>query len=318
VHARPNLEQSTRVRYAQVWDNHVLPRLGMYQLRELTPEVVFNFRADLDEADVGAATARKALFLLQSIMALAVVRGRVPNNPVRAVRKPRQASRRVRPFAPQTVEAIRAALGPRDATLVAVLAYAGLRPGEALALTWEQVGKRTISVVASISFGREKGTKTNATRTVRLLRPLSRDLAEWHLACGRPGVAKLVFPRSDGRAWTDSDYRNWRKRVFQPAARSAGVGDPRPYDLRHSFVSLLIHEGVSIMEVARQAGHSTQECLKTYAHTFDEFDPAERTPAEAAIRAARAEALYAKRTREPGQEPVFSALLLFPWVSDCV
>jgi Phage integrase family len=73
-----------------------------------------------------------------------------------------------------------------------------------------------------------------------------------------------------------------------PAALAAGVENPRPYDLRHSFVSLLIQEGVSIVEVPRQAGHSAQECLKTYAHTFDEFDPAERLSAEDTIRAARA------------------------------
>jgi hypothetical protein len=49
--------------------------------------------------------------------------------------------------------------------------------------------------------------------------------------------------------------RNWRKHAFVPAAQAAGLNAPRPYDLRHSFVSLLINEGVSIVEVARQAGH---------------------------------------------------------------
>jgi hypothetical protein len=39
--------------------------------------------------------------------------------------------------------------------------------------------------------------------------------------------------------------------------------------------------------VARQAGHSPEECLRTYAHTFVEFDPADRQPAEAVIVAAR-------------------------------
>jgi hypothetical protein len=59
------------------------------------------------------------------------------------------------------------------------------------------------------------------------------------------------------------------------------------HDLRHSFVSLPINEGVSIVGVARQAGHSPEECLRTYARTFEEFDPADRQPAEAVIGAAR-------------------------------
>jgi hypothetical protein len=55
-------------------------------------------------------------------------------------------------------------------------------------------------------------------------------------------------------------------------------------------VSLLIAEGRSIVEVARQAGHSATMALDTYVHVFDEPDGAERMSAEQAIRKARAEA----------------------------
>jgi integrase len=308
VHARPNLERSTLRRYSQVWDKHVLPRLGMYRLQELTPEVVAEFRAELADDGVGDATVRKALFILQGIMGLAVLHGRIAGNPVKAVRKPRQASRTVRPLAPDTVEAIRAQLGPRDATLVSVLAYAGLRPGEGLALTWRNVRERTILIDRAVALGTEKGTKTNATRTVRLRAPLADDLKTWRQASGE---SELVFPRVDGGHWTDDDYRIWRRRIYRPAALAAGLDPARPYDLRHSFVSLLIHEGVSIVEVARQAGHSPEECLRTYAHTFEEFDPSERVPAVTAIARAREQrlganvrVLYAReseaKTKEPG------------------
>lgn len=60
---------------------------------------------------------------------------------------------------------------------MSVLAYAGLRPGEALALAWRNVRERTILVDRAIALGTEKGTKTNAARTVRLLAPLAKDLA---------------------------------------------------------------------------------------------------------------------------------------------
>ena len=58
--------------------------------------------------------------------------------------------------------------------------------------------------------------------------------------------------RPSGSAWKDDDWRNWRHRVFQANADAIGKAKARPYDLRHSFVSLLIHEGQSILEVARQ------------------------------------------------------------------
>jgi len=173
--------------------------------------------------------------------------------------------------------------------LVSVLAYGGLRPSEALGLRWQNVGDRTILVEGGVVLGEERDTKTRRARTIRLLSPLAQDLREWRMALGRPSDRELVFPRRDGQPWRDMDYRNWRKRVYRPAAAKAGIEQPQPYDLRHSFVSLLIHEGVPVLEVARQAGHSATVCLSTYAHVFEEFDPSERTNAEEAIRAARDE-----------------------------
>ena len=246
-------------------------------MREVTPGVVNDLRADLKLAGVGAPTARKALFILQSIMSLAEVRGLVGRNPVKAVKKPRQKSREVHPLAPVKVEAVRAALDLGDATLVSLLAYAGVRPSEALHLRWRGVRERTLLVYS---------TKTHKSRTVRLLPPLATDLDEWRMASGRPSDESLLFPRADEEPWKDHDYRNWRKRTFQPACEGVGIS-AIPYDLRHSFVSLLIYEGLSIVEVARQAGHSPTVCLSTYAHCFEEFDPAARIPAEDAIRAAR-------------------------------
>jgi hypothetical protein len=105
---------------------------------------------------------------------------------------------------------------------------------------------------------------------------------------GRPAAGDLVFPRPDGEPWRDTDWRNWRNRVFQPAAMKAGLGQTRPYDLRHSFVSLLIAERRTIIEVARQAGHSPTMTLDTYGHVFDELEDAEPVSAEELIRAARA------------------------------
>ena len=97
----------------------------------------------------------------------------------------------------------------------------------------------------------------------------------------------LVFPALSGDAWSDDAWRYWRRRIFGPAARAAGLENARPYDLRHSFVSLLLAEGANVVEVARQAGHSPTMTLSTYAHLFEELDGSDRTSAENRIRRAR-------------------------------
>jgi integrase len=148
----------------------------------------------------------------------------------------------------------------------------------------------------AVSIGTISETKTPRRRTVRLLSELADDLNEWRLRSGRPDPRALVFPGHDGRPWTRTAYQNWRRRVYGPAADAAGVEQARPYDLRHSFVSLLIAEGHNVVEVARQAGHSPKMALDTYAHVFEEFDPIERVDAANRIRKAR-EAVRFKATQ---------------------
>ena len=75
--------------------------------------------------------------------------------------------------------------------------------------------------------------------------------------------------------------------MYKPHAAAVGLTAGIPYDLRGSFVSLLAWEGQTMLEVARQAGHSVAICERHYAGIFEDYDPANRTSAEAAIRAAR-------------------------------
>ena len=304
LYAEPNLAAATRTRYAEVWDKHVLRRIGSMELRTVTPEVLERFTADLRQAGVGEPTITKALTLLSSVLGRAVTWGRISRNPVAAVHKPRQPRpKRARAISPSTVEGIRAALIAQsrhgDAVLVSVLAYAGLRPGEALALRWHHVGDKTLYVEQAVSDGAIGPAKTGQRRSVRLLPPVAQDLREWRLASGRPHGSALVFPRRDGEPWRSTDYRNWRRRVFGPAAEVAGQPKLRPYDLRHSFVSLLIAEGDSIVEIACQAGHSPMMSLNVYGHALEEFS-GKRVDAGEAIKRARMFPLSSPTASEAG------------------
>jgi integrase len=256
------------------------------------------------------------MVILQGVLERAVEWQRIPANPARAVRKPPQRRERaVRPLAPLKVEQVRAHLLEgarlRDAVLVSVLAYAGLRPGEALALTWSHTRERTILVERAVALGELKTMKTARTRTVRLLAPLAADLLEWRISRGGPADDALLFPGRSGAVWGDDAWRYWHRRIFTPAAKAAGLDSPvRPYDLRHSFVSLLLAEGANVVEIARQAGHSPTMTLSTYAHLFDEAAGAERLSAEDEIRRARQLVRRERRTRSVPEEP--NTLPLWP------
>jgi site-specific recombinase XerD len=285
-YAKPNLTDATLENYALQIDKRIIPTLGDFRVREVTPARIEEWIVQRRRAGDGTPTIGKALTVLQAIFRQAEVDDIVARNPVAVARKPRQSrERNPAPITPATVEAIRrhmlAAGRLRDATLVSVLAYSGLRPeSEAVTLTWSQVRDRTILV---------RDTKRHTTRTVRLLAPLAQDLREWRMASGRPGERALVFPAGTGGPWKGHDWDNWRDRVYRPAAIAAKLPpDTIPRDLRGSFASLLIAEGQNPLEVARQLGHSARMCLERYAQVFEEHDPAHRVMAEDAIAAARA------------------------------
>ena len=274
-----HLKPETRRKYACVYDKHVSPRLGGMQLRNIDPEKVATFQADMVRDGVKPHAVNKAVILLGAILQRAAESKRIATNPQRLIRKVAlPQTEEVHPLAPVTVESLRAVLPLREATIIAVLAYTGVRPGELRGLRWRHIKDQTIIVNAE---------KTRTRRTVRILLPVAEDLKAWKAASGDPGADDFVFPSSDGGEWSENAFEKWRRRVFVPACESAAIGKPRPYDLRHSFASLLLHEGRSVIYVARQLGHSAEMTLRTYGHVIDELDDAPKLPAEEAIESAR-------------------------------
>jgi integrase len=272
--AESRLARSTSREYERIWARRLGPHFGRLRLDAIRPRLVSEWRAELLAAGVGAEAVRYAMVLLQAMFTLAIEWGEAQANPVSVVRKPRQGRRRaIEPLAPEDIERLRAILiddgDHRSATLVSVLAYAGLRPGEALGLEWRHVRDRTLLIEQAVSDGRLKRQKTNRIyRTVDLLDPLAEDLAEWKAtSCAGP----FVLARPDGEPWRADDWNNWRNRHFHRAADRAGLGRPRPYDLRYAFASLLIREQrTSIVELAEQLGHAPTMTLNTYTHVFRE------------------------------------------------
>jgi integrase len=282
------LAPKTRKHYASLYDHHIAPKLGRLQLRAIRADTISRWQGDRLAAGAGPTAVRQALDLLGSILQRAVEAERIVTNPVRLVRRARLPRRKeVRPLAPAAVERMRAAASQRDATLFSVLAYAGLRPGEALALQWDDIRDNTLLIERALSLGEDADTKTTAHRTVRLLAPLRTDLTEWRLASARPPGNALVFPNHRAAPWTEPAYQSWRRRSFDSARKEAQVDQATPYTLRHSFASLLLHEGRSVIYVARQLGHDARLTLTRYGHVIDELEDQPQVSAEQAIREAR-------------------------------
>lgn len=296
-HVAPNLAEWTRRGYRPLLTNHIQPRLGFYRLRDVTPEVIADFRADLEAAGVGRHAVRVSMVILQSMFKHAMRWRWVPApNPVQQVEKPSgRRERAVVCLAPAQVEAIRAWLLAEDklyaATMVSLVAYAGVRsPEELLAIEVRHVGRKTLLVEQRNIDGTViAGQKVRGfhPRAVDLVDPVRRDIAEYMVAMGvRSG---LLFPRRDGLPWRSHDWKNWTRRVWHKARAGAGIESLPPYDLRHAFASLQIRAGMSVPELAEQMGHAPAMTIGTYTHVIRELKGEPVVPAEEQIERARQE-----------------------------
>ena len=302
-HVEPTVSRSTAKLYATCLDRYLMPQLGQTAIRDIEPADVVALQRSLREAGIVEAMIRKLLEVLSGIMRHSQLLGRIDRNPVQPVRIPQpRRQRAIRPLAPVIVERIRAEFvaraRARDAALLSLLAYAGLRPGEAFALSWDCVGERSLIVEHGRADGRLKDTKTGKIRTGGLFAPVAEDLAGWRTDA--PTGTTLVFARPDGAVFLDTDYRNWRKRRFDPACAAAGATGATPYTLRHSFASLLVQAGWNALEIAVEMGNSPEVVQRDYSHVFREFARGERVDPEAVIESARDQAMITHSHRRNG------------------
>jgi integrase len=164
-------------------------------------------------------------------------------------------------------------MAPSDATLVYLLAYGGLRWGEAVALRRGRCNllRRQIQVKESLSdVGRQLHfgpTKTYEHRTVPLPAFLVERLAR-HLERVPNDPEALVFTTQRGRPLRNP---NWRIKVWLPALEAAGLEHRRIHDLRHTCASLLVEQGHSPKSIQEHLGHSSiTVTLDIYGHLYPE------------------------------------------------
>ena len=195
------------------------------------------------------------------ILDLAVRDGILLENPARQIkRQKRKAPKAAIPTREQfrlLVQTIRAA-DPRaqaGGDLVELLAYSGMRLGEAVALRWRDVDfKRGVFTVT----GGERGTKNSEQRTVPLF-PSLRPLLERIRGERAPAVHECVIPISTA------------KKCIETACRKAGLPDFHHHSLRHCFCSNAIEAGADFKVIAGWLGHKDGGVLvaKTYGHLRD-------------------------------------------------
>ena len=195
-----------------------------------------------------------------------------PHNPTR-VKKPKQPVGELRPIdmiSKDDIKKIIECATPYMRLKIKFAAETGLRAGEMIALTWDDIDlvDGYITVNKALKRDRTIGSpKTKAAyRTNKINSFLLALLREWKIAQPLNQRSKnLVFPsRSGNFAFSN----NWRKQVLHPACDKAGVERIRWHDLRHYFASILLYSArEDLAVVCKLMGHSDISTThKKYGH----------------------------------------------------
>ncbi len=278
--AKIKVRASSHQTYKGYIDNHIKPNIGKIPLEKLTTmelqkfyrKLLTNGRVERIEAEkqprgLSAKTVRNINQVISSAMDLAVAQKIVLENPCKAVALPKIEHKEM-----QTIpaEQLQAFLTEAKATGVYEMYYielsTGLRRGELLGLKWEDIDMKQGIIRVRRQVSRIDGKIVDAplkTKNSYRAVTISPQAVEVLKAQKEKTNDEYVFPSPNGGPISPDSVNNMLKRVLE----RAGIPKVRFHDLRHTFATLALQNGVDIKTVSGMLGHfSAGFTLDTYAH----------------------------------------------------
>lgn len=273
-----HLRATTRAGYAAILNGRLIPRFGRTPLGGITRREVEAWIGELQLEGRSPDTISDYFRLLRTILLAAVNAGRIHKSPTDGVKLPRPEVGSMRFLTIEELARLTAAVDPRYRALVEVMGFGGLRFGEAVALEVGDIDVEAsrISVTKQLVETSDNTLQWGAPKTSAGMRsvPLPRPVMD--------SIAKNMAGLTHGPIFTAPEggpvrRRNWRSRVWLPAAKRAGLIPPalRVHDLRHTAISQWIAHGADVRTIATIAGHtSVRVTLDRYGHMIPGQDDA--------------------------------------------
>ena len=269
THLKPStarsVESTWRVQVEPVWGGRGVAEVRHSEIQQWVDEVAQTH---------SSTTVKRAHGILSAIFQRAIRDRRISSNPAQSMNLPRRNPLQRVYLSGAQVRMLAEQAHPHG-TLVSVLAYTGLRWGEATALRVRDIDlerRRLTVAVNAVNVGSTivVGTpKTHRARSVPYPAFLSSAIAE---QCSGKPEDQLVF--GDGKTHLPRAHseHGW----FARAVTRCQKLDPTfpritPHDLRHTTASLAISAGANVKAIQRMLGHaSATMTLDTYADLFED------------------------------------------------
>lgn len=282
LYAQPNIRTATADRYKLMIETYTIPRIGKIKLKKLTSRDLQKLYKDLMEhgrvntksghgnPGLSSTTVRSVHLMLHSAFERAVKERLIARNPTDDCIAPKVQKVEMKTLRP---EHLKAYLDAADARGVLPMFYlelvSGLRKGELVALLWDDldIQNRTISVSkqyiknpsGKLTLSRPK-TETSVRRVSIPQGAVDLLIQEHEKHPENP----YMFPSS---ATGEMYYLDSVVKLHEKIPKDAGLEHIRFHDLRHTFATLALQNGVDIKTVSSMLGHyDAGFTLRTYTH----------------------------------------------------
>ena len=279
-YAKLKVRPSSHQTYRGYIDNHIKPNIGTVPLSKLTSlelqkfykKLLGNGRVERIESKhqpkgLSAKTVRNINQIISSALNLAIEQKLIHTNPTASCALPKIERKEMNTLpAEQLASFLREAKESGVYELYYIALVTGLRRGELLGLKWKDIDLDNGIIRVQRQVARIDGEVVEAPlKTKNSYRniPIPNDAVEILKTQKKTTAGEYVFPSPNGGPISPDSVGNMLHRVL----KRAGLPKVRFHDLRHTFATLALQNGVDIKTVSSMLGHySAGFTLDTYTH----------------------------------------------------
>ena len=267
------IKPKTRAGYESLLSARILPTFGTLAINRIDRVAVEGWVSEMLDDGLSASRVKQAYLVLNAMIKAAVRQGHLSRNLIEDVEMPRVVPRERRFLTPAQVVELAESMPARYRAFVYVVAYGGLRFGEAVALRRRrcdllhgrlEIAESAVDVKGRLVWGTPK---THQVGSVSLPRFVVKVLEEHLDRFVPPDPDALVFTGERGGPLRNG---NFHLRIWRPVVATTNVpAGLTPHELRHTCATLLIAQGADPKAIQSQMRHSTiSVTFDVYGHLF--------------------------------------------------
>ncbi len=281
---KPSTKDKTFTRYEQIVNQHLIPKLGDYEINELTPILVQRYISELLNSGnlktgkgLAPNSVNSIIAVLQNSLGTAHILGIADKYEMDKLKRPKAKEKQVTCFTPSEQKQIeQAAMLDKRIKMrgIVLCLYSGVRIGELLALEWSDIDFNSgeLSVNKNCHDGKDKGgrliriTDTPKTATSKRVIPLPKPILQMLKEMKKNSSSPYVVSGGD----TVLSIRSYQ-RSFELLLVKLKIPHRGFHSLRHTFATRALECGMDVKTLSEILGHkSATVTLNRYAHSLME------------------------------------------------